>query len=438
MTSYALVTVLLGVESAALIAWLSRLGTRSIFAVAALVWHFVMYGLGVPLAAAQISSGAVDQDALQQIAEMSLLAPLSMAVAVRVLRPRRAERAPHFIPATFTRSSTVLLLVLGWLARAASIALGLALHSSVLDTNLWWTAPLQLSGQMALVGLLIGLGLRLFGRVSTTLIIVAEVVWSLQTGSRETLLAALAGVFILTFLRAASSTRRRLAVSAVVVGFFAATVLFPLLSRYRDVLYWRPDVDRITAVQMALAGENPSREESSMLSRISVASSASTAVYMEQHGLYVGGWESPQATLARIALLPVPRLLAPGKDDPGRIGNEFGRACGLVRAMDTRTSIAIGFLAQGVLLGGPAGVILLYFGFGLAVGALGRWLLSDTQQVVPTAVALAILVAVSQSQESLFDVALAQTFKELLVLLLVVHAANKFPRTRMKKAGHRV
>lgn len=202
-------------------------------------------------------------------------------------------------------------------------------------------------------------------RPLAALLLLGELAWALPTGSRTRLVALVALVVIVRYYAARKLPSLIGATLAIAVIVF---VVFPLGAAYRAHDY-RASVgaalgDSVSEVVQS-GREDSFAGGSTTLARFSDAAALARVIH-EGRGRMNFSYTD---TLILSAQGFVPRAIYPAKRDPG-IGNDFGRAYGIIASTNHSTSIAITQPGEIYLGGGLLGLILgmpllgaLYRGF---------------------------------------------------------------------------
>lgn len=280
------------------------------------------------------------------------------------------------------RLTIVVLIVIGWTARAVQLSQGGYFHTGEELEAGSSSATVTALALLPSLAFFI-LAARRWGGSSRLglvwLLFLIEILWYLPSGARSPLVALAIGAIVL---------RSRLGGRIPIVGLIVATtvavvVVFPVVAAYRgtDSSYSQSiEESALGATQSTFSG-GPLRTISagfdSTLRRFSDFQSAAK-VFDRPEGSNVAIGSS----LGEYVLTaPIPRAVDPEKPDPGLYGNEFGRFYGLIALDDTSTSISVSQPLFNYLQAGWLGVVLLGFLYGLGYRLLEYVVFSNSANV---------------------------------------------------------
>lgn len=191
-------------------------------------------------------------------------------------------------------------------------------------------------------------------RAWTAMLVVAELAWSIPTGSRGRIVDLLIVLVIVRYYAAGRlpSARALAAVAAVVVF-----VVFPFGAAYRSL-------DYRTSITQALFGAASQTRDGGVdgtihsglaaVGRFSDLSAVARIVDQGRERLPL----EPGSSLVWAAQGTIPRAIYPDKPEPGQFGNDFGRAYGFIAPSDFRTAIAVTQPGEMYLNGGWLALVL--------------------------------------------------------------------------------
>ncbi|HEY3438844.1 MAG TPA: hypothetical protein VGK35_14260 [Actinotalea sp.] len=274
-------------------------------------------------------------------------------VVAATLVLRRSTASAETTGRPVSASAGAALIVLGWLARLASIAL----HAPVFAT-------LALLGSIG-TGVLILWHLHRLSRgtmlLAGSVLVVSELLWSLASASKAPVFAC--GLFVLVVVLRQGVTRRS-ATRAALVGV-GLVLAFPLIQASKAALGMLVQTPAATAsYPAALHGLMPFVRRFDLVSAVTDAYLAGPA-----------SWMSPVEAVHRAAAALVPSQLQLDKgDNTGALWAVEVRAV-TVPGSNTGVHLAEGPIAEGYVIGGLQGVILESLLL-LALTALVAWRLT--------------------------------------------------------------
>jgi hypothetical protein len=246
----------------------------------------------------------------------------------------------------------------------------------------------------------------------------AEVAWALPSGERARIVSL--GLLFLV-VRYYESDRafpwRRVALGAILV----LLVVFPFGTYYRGP-GGQSGYQAAPAKQLMRASSDlvraaprlPILSFDDTLSRFSDAASLAS-ITTQGRGRYPS--TARQTATSWLQAL-VPRFVMPSKADPSRVGNEFGRAYGII-FRTSQASISVTYVGDLYGSFGLFGVILGMLGVGLIVRALDEYLASRSTDPLITAIFATMIGAFLLRQESTIAVGLIQSIKDLFLYAIV-------------------
>lgn len=357
-----------------------------------------------------------------------LLLLVGYAIAAPATGWFRRLPQPKVRPAAFL-PTLMILMAIGWLARAAMFSQGWYFHIGDVPTT--QSAARNLVVTLANLPLIAAalLGVQYYrGEASMRwlywAVIAAEVVWAVPSGERSRLIGL--GVLILV-VRYYVSPKPIPRVGAVLGVLAAILIVFPFGVAYREgdgttYGYQEDPVGRMGAAVGALATGYVNEPVSSVTNGVDqtlrrFAGITSLAVMVEQG---VGKYPAePGWALRSYASAVVPRAVFPGKADPSRVANDFGIRYAIIRPGNP-SAVAMtqigDFWGTFGLLGLGVGMVLV----GAAIRALDEYFRDLRQNSAALAVYATTLGAFLVSFETTFAVGFLQTLREGLVYLLVL------------------
>jgi hypothetical protein len=260
------------------------------------------------------------------------------------------------------------------------------------------------------------------------LLVVIEIVWTIPSGGRSNLIALALMAVILRYY----GTRQRIPwktiiVSGLLIGFLA----FPFIAAYRKGNVYQTNqrqafnVAKEKTFEHGLGGLLGSGATATF-GRFSDVTSLALIESRPRRPL--GG--SPGKTLTWIPQTFIPRALLKTKDDPGRIGNEFGVTYDLTATGFRGTSIAISQVGEFYLNFGLLGLIVGMPLVGAVYRVIGDYFgarRSDSAILAVYAVAAWQLV---NGQETIVALGLFGVFKAMLFFAVLILLTTAIQRRR--------
>jgi hypothetical protein len=343
--------------------------------------------------------------------------------------------------------TVVLLFMVGWMARAVQVASGDYFHTSVTATaNTGATFLVNSVASVptfatALVGAAAYMGWderhELAWKRAFWGLLALEAAWYLPSGERARLVGlALATLILMYYARGRKMPWRALAVGAVLLVF----VVFPFVNAYRgqwgnDWSYQEnPGRGFQEGVKALTSGDVPATLDSGLritLSRFSDVGSVATIV-SKGRDLSPG---SPGETLRWTLDAVVPRAIAPGKQDPGAFGNEFGRAYGILAPFNTTTSVAISQPGELFLSFGWLGVVAGMAVLGAVFRGLNDYFADRHSEPVTLALYSVAALPLINGLESIVSVGVIGLLKTLFVMIVLIWAANTVAERLSRRIG---
>lgn len=441
--SFALADGLLITTTVGVLVLNSRLG-KDAFSPLALTAIFYLFAFGVGGIYFWVSPGQYAQRySPSDLTQAVLLANVGWLCLVGgyLLNPFKPI---HLILPPFPRSPTsasVLwtigpLLVVGWTARLGLVAtdryfLYAPSHEVVSTGSSWFVSVAALLPTLAAAFV----GVRSFtSRVSQRRIfrrlywalLAIEVAWYVPSGARTNVIGlGLMAAIVAYYGRDRRIPWRSILVSAALLAF----ILFPLALEYRDdkTLYREnPSLALSRAAEETFGGGTTGFLGSGFTATFTRFSDVtSLALISSRERVPLGG--SPMRTIRWIPETFVPRAILRSKEDPGRIGNEFGAAYGLTAA-GAGTSIAmtqlgevyLGFGLLGILIGMP-----LIGGF---YRMLGDYFSERRRDGAILAVYAVTAWQLINGQETIIALGLIAIFKVMLVFALMIIVTTAIQR----------
>jgi hypothetical protein len=363
-------------------------------------------------------------------------------------RPRKwLPRCPSLTREAPLLTVVLFLFMVGWMGRAVQIASGDYFHTSVTTTantgatflvNTVASVPTFVT---ALVGAAAYMGWdarhELAWKRAFWGLLAVEAAWYLPSGERARLAGlALAALILMYYARGRKMPWRALAVGATLLVF----VVFPFVNAYRgqwgnDWSYQEsPEKGFQEGVKALTSGDVPATLESGLritLSRFGDVGSVGTIV---SKGRDLSP-RSPGETLSWTLDAVVPRAIAPGKQDPGAFGNEFGRAYGILAPFNTTTSIAISQPGELFLSFGWLGVLAGMAVLGAVFRGLNDYFADRDSEPVTLALYSVAALPLINGLESIVAVGLIGLLKTLFVMMVLIWAANAVAERLSRRIG---
>ncbi|MBJ7519189.1 MAG: hypothetical protein JHC84_05790 [Solirubrobacteraceae bacterium] len=357
-----------------------------------------------------------------------LLLLAGYALATPIAAWFRRIPQPTVSPSAFVPTVIVLLLI-GWIARAAMFSQGWYFHIGDVPTT--QSAARNLVVTLANLPLVAAalLGVQYYrGEASIRWLYWAmigmEVVWAVPSGERSRLI----GLGVLLLVVRYYMSQKPLPRVGVAVGVLAAVlVIFPFGVAYREgdgttYGYQEDPVGRMGAAVGTLASGYANEPIDSVTNGVDqtlrrFAGITSLAVMVEQGpGKYPA---EPGFALRSYASAVVPRAVFPGKADPSRVANDFGVRYRIIRPGNP-SAVAMTTLGD---FWGTFGLLGLGLGMVLVGGALrglDEYFRDLRESPAMLAVYATALGAFLVSFETTFAVGFLQTVREGLVYLIVL------------------
>jgi hypothetical protein len=329
----------------------------------------------------------------------------------------------------------VLLLAVGWLARAVKVATGGYFYFSDVARDTTATSSSNL------IGIVADLPLVAFGVLYATgklkgmwfwALLACEAAWAIPSGQRSQLVALIVMLIVLRYYGSPKPIR---AVPILVALFITVFVIFPFGAAYKQ----SGDIQHSSGASLQAATEtvatrspadtvNAGVEET--VSRFSGAASLG-ALMSEGRNRYPRDADS-QVTTWLSAF--VPRALLPGKTDPGAIGNEFGRSYGIL-ATDQVNTASIAPTQIGDFWGpfGWWGPTLGLFLVGMILRGFDTYFSARRTDPARLAVYAVVITGLVMGQESTFAVGVLQPLKEVFLDMLVLTAISWLVALRLTR-----
>ena len=344
---------------------------------------------------------------------------------------------------------TVILLLLGagWAARLVQIATGDYFHTVVGATTS--TGATFLINSVAAVPTLAAalLGAAVYMRdderhsrrwkAAFWGLLGIEAIWYLPSGERAKVVGvALSAVIVMYYARGGRMPWRALAVGTVALVF----VIFPFVNAYRgqwgqDWSYQEDPGRGLQEGAKALTSQTPPDTLASGLNltfaRFSDVASVATLV---SKGRELSP-HSPGETVSWIPEAVVPRALAPGKQDPGGFGNQFGRAYAILPSFNTTTAIAISQPGEMFLNFGWLGLVVGMALLGAVYRALNDYFAARRSDPATLALYSIAALPLINGLESIVAVGLMGLLKTLFVMMLLLWGANGVARRLSRRVA---
>lgn len=253
------------------------------------------------------------------------------------------------------------LLGIGWAARLASLASDRYFHLSSVTpvrTGATWfldaTSGLPLLALAFLAVHALSSGSPRRHRAWLLVLTLVELGWSIPTGSRSRIVDVLLVLLVVRYYVSGKLPSLRIAVVGALVMVF---VVFPFGATYR-ALDFRASVSvaLFSATSETARGgiDRTLASGTEAVARLSDISAVARLVDQGRDRIELAPGESFLWAIQGV----VPRALYPDKPDPGRFGNDFGRAYGFIDASNYRTAIAVTQPGEVYLNGGWLGILI--------------------------------------------------------------------------------
>ncbi len=322
---------------------------------------------------------------------------------------------------------TVLLLVLGWIARVELLSQGLYFHYAApgaenensFSVTLVALAKLPLVS-IALAGAAKYRGSRAAARAYASLIII-ELAWSIPTGERAQIISLAVLVTATRYYGTDRPFRWKFALPAILM---VSLFVFPFVTLYRGAdgssgyqtnttsrlaYAWRETIDG-SLVQTFDDGLED------VASRFSGAASLG-AMITQGRERYP---RQPKEAAEEWAGAFVPRFILSIKSDPGEIGSRYGKAYGII-ASSRDANAAIAMTQPGDFFGtfGWLGLLLGLFAVGTLYRGISEYFFDRRSNEIMLAIYAAALGSLTLRVESSFTVGFFQTVKEILLFAVI-------------------
>lgn len=329
------------------------------------------------------------------------------------------------------------LFAVGWVGRLLSIASGNYFHlasgeRTASNSTGWITTaadlPTLATAMMAIWLLRTPKADRSLPLVAAAACSVAiEVVWAIPSGSRSAFLTV---AMMLTIVFYYSRGRLPSKVLLLAVAAVAVVVVFPLLAEYRRVQATGVTVGSALAQSARQIGEQSPSEALSAgfettISRFSSVTSVAAALNAGRTLIGPDGKKTYLWLPAQIT----PRAVWPGKPDPGKFGNTFGRAYGINGDRDYSTGIPVPHFLEAWFAAGWMGLFPIMLLVGVAFRAIDT--VMSNRRTSPEMLATYAWLAwpLVNAQESIIANSTASVMKSAVTAAVLILVLRKVPLT---------
>jgi hypothetical protein len=363
-------------------------------------------------------------------------------------RPRKwLPRCPSLTRDAPLLTVVLFLFMVGWLARAVQVASGDYFHTSLTaTTNTGATFLVNSVASVptfatALVGAAAYMGWderhQLAWKRAFWGLLAVEAAWYLPSGERARLIGlALATLILMYYARGRKLPWRALAVAASLLVF----VVFPFVNAYRgqwgnDWSYQKnPGRGLQEGVKALTSGDVPATLESGLRITLSRFGDVGAVATIVSKGRDLSP-RSPGETLRWTLDAVVPRAVAPGKQDPGAFGNEFGRAYGMLAPFNSTTAIAISQPGELFLSFGWLGVVAGMTVLGAVCRGLNDYFADRHFEPVALALYSVAALPLINGLESIVAVGLVGLLKALFVMIVLIWVAKAVAERLSRRVG---
>jgi hypothetical protein len=258
-----------------------------------------------------------------------------------------------------------------------------------------------------------------------------EFAFYLPSGSRGSIIGL---ALMIVVVRYYGLGRRPSWIALAITAALTMLVVFPLELTYRNTTggYQSNPQAALKSASTGLFSQRPSDAWrtgfDATFSRFSDVTAVAALLHTGPGAIDI----KPGETLLWSAETFVPRAFYPAKADPGRFGNEFGRAYGLVANNDRRTSIAFPEYAEFYLNFGVLGMVLGMAVIGAFLRLVGDYFIGRKDDPAALAVYATAAWELVNGQESIVAVGLFGVVKLMLVLGLLLALVNKIQQVRLR------
>jgi len=338
----------------------------------------------------------------------------------------------HKVPILF-------LLIIGWLSRFSIIRSGRYFHLSNADLVQTTTRTSFISTSLTVLPTIvfcICLGRYLRGnfksRIQIGMMFTSEIIYHLFTGSRQSLLVPfVAFIFVWT-----SNGRKipRFRFLQQIFIFFVAILTLAFITDYRVNRFRTEESPLISIIQTGQTFLKDGLIHQLQISFLTVFERASDVISM---GL---AYSMPRSDLQGIihnpfSIIPstlIPRILNPNKIDYALVGNEFGRAVGLLNPGDFFTSIDYPIPLEGYLWNGIFGLIMVCSFSGMIYFAIHYFIFINRNDLKDSVYA-STLLGLFNSPAQILAHGIFGWIKSAMFLYLFLVVVNKFFLSIQKK-----
>ena len=346
----------------------------------------------------------------------------------------------HVVPPFRSRSVTlspsaavILLLAVGWLARAERVRAGRYFHTQaageIVSTGSSWLIAALSTLPLIAVALLAARAIR--GRTpravaAAGLMLLAEVAWQVPTGERGALIALGLALIAVRYYTQPREQRRLPWKPVIAISLVLVFVVFPLIREYRgdNRQYQRAPLANLASAVDSFVHQTPAEflvnGLESSLSRFSASTSIAVIRAREQDPLGI----APGESVRWASEVFLPRAVVPGKHDPGLFGNEFGRAYSIIHPSDRITSVAVTQVSEAYLSLGMLGIVIFFPVIGGVYRLLGDFMQRRGDDDVALSIYAVLIWALIKGNENIVALGLTGVAKQLLLYLILVSAAG--------------
>ncbi len=343
--------------------------------------------------------------------------------------PATKQDALHKTPALQLTIAALLMLCVGWTARAFTVAQGAYFKYSYATADIasgdrgptaLFSALPDASAAIFII-LYLTQGRKFFAAAAAVAVIFANAAYWGFAGMKQEFIASFFMAFGAWYFvsRKLPSPSLIVGVAIALLSYLTVTSTYRAAQEARDVARARSLGDIVALATDLLNQPVQSHGTHSAFERLNLTETTAGAVrIVSEDDSYLRGGEDYQSALAAI----IPRAVWPDKPDIGTIGNAFGRWIGILRnEADRTTSISVTWYGEAFLNFGWMG-LLIFLPLGAATRCYYR-LTWETNSVSGPIAYLATLSAIAYIGSSV-AIAINSTLKTWLVVGLVFLIAS--------------